>query len=418
MQTKNLFSRDFSLMIIGQIISLFGNAILRFTLSLYVLDLTGSAAAFGTILALSMIPTVLLSPFGGLLADRIARQKIMWGLDFLTAALIAGFALLAHQEATLAVITVMMMALSIIQAFYQPSVMSSVPALVHQEKLMAANGVVVQVQALANLLGPILAGILYGFLVEKQGLFPILTVSCVCFFLSAIMELFIRIPYVRLPRSGTALRQVRTDLGDALRFLVRENPATARLLLVIAGLNLFLAALFIIGLPYLVKIHLGLSPQLYGFAEAAMGCGSIVGGICSGLVAKKMGLRQSYLFLLVTSGLMLPIVLALLLGASAMVAYGIIVSCVLLGMAASALFNIACQTFLQQQTPMQLLGKVSSLVTVICVCALPLGQALYGFLFEALGGAPWVVVLLGALISIGLCLAARQILRSVAQQAS
>lgn len=53
------FSRDFKLMVLGQIVSLFGNSILRFALSLYVLELTGSATAFGGILALSMIPTVL-----------------------------------------------------------------------------------------------------------------------------------------------------------------------------------------------------------------------------------------------------------------------------------------------------------------------------------------------------------------------
>ena len=48
-QKKKLFGRDFTLMVAGQIISLFGNAILRFALSLYVLDTTGSAAVFGGI---------------------------------------------------------------------------------------------------------------------------------------------------------------------------------------------------------------------------------------------------------------------------------------------------------------------------------------------------------------------------------
>ena len=62
MPASRLFTRDFTLMTVGQIISLFGNAILRFALSLHVLALTGSAAVFGGILALSMVPTALLSP--------------------------------------------------------------------------------------------------------------------------------------------------------------------------------------------------------------------------------------------------------------------------------------------------------------------------------------------------------------------
>lgn len=388
MNPTRLFSRDFTIMTIGQIISLFGNAILRFALSLYVLSLTGSAAAFGGILAISMIPTVLLSPFGGMLADRVPRQKIMWGLDFTTAALIGLFALLNSMAPSLTVITVMMMALSVIQACYQPSVQASIPSLVSEENLMAANGVVVQVQALANLLGPILGGFLYGMLVPRFGLLPILIASGVCFFISAVMELFLRIPFVRQMRTGSPLAQVKEELGGAFRFLVRENPATARLLVVVAGLNLFLSALFIVGLPFLVTVYLGLSAELYGFAQAALGCGSIVGGLLSGVVSKKFGLKDSYRFLLVTSVFLLPIALVLALNVPATVTYGVMILSVLLGMAAS-------------------------FVTVVCVCALPLGQALYGLLFELFKTAPWPVVLFGSLVSVGLSFAAKKALAAL-----
>lgn len=410
MKTNRLFRRDFTIMVIGQIISLFGNAILRFALSLYVLDLTGSAAAFGGILALSMIPTIFISPFGGILADRIPRQKIMWGLDFITATLIGLFALGNRLSPSLAMITVVMMALSVIQACYQPSVQASIPSLVAEEHLMAANGVVVQVQALANLLGPIIGGFLYGILVPRLGLLPILIASGVCFFISAVMELFLHIPFTRQKRSGSPLAQVRDELGSAFRFLIRENPATARLLVVVAGLNLFLAALFIVGLPFLVSVYLGLSAELYGFAQAALGCGSVVGGLLSGVFSKKVGLKESYRFLLTTSVLLLPIAVVLALRVPSTTAYAVIVACVLLGMAAVALFNVACMTFLQQQTPAHLMGKVSSFVTVVCTCALPIGQALYGLLFELFQRGPWPVVLFASLISVWLSFAAKKAL--------
>lgn len=185
---SRLFQRDFTIMILGQIISLFGNAILRFSLSLYVLEVTGSAAVFGTILAVSMIPTVLLSPFGGVLADRLPKQKIMTILDFVTAGLIVFYDAVYGSAGNLAAVTIFMILLTLIQAFYQPSVQASIPLLASQEQLMAANGIVMQVQALAGLLGPILAGMLYGI----GGVKPILAASAVCFFLSAVMELFLR----------------------------------------------------------------------------------------------------------------------------------------------------------------------------------------------------------------------------------
>ena len=251
---SRLFQRDFTIMILGQIISLFGNAILRFSLSLYVLEVTGSAAVFGTILAVSMIPTVLLSPFGGVLADRLPKQKIMTILDFVTAGLIVFYDAVYGSAGNLAAVTIFMILLTLIQAFYQPSVQASIPLLASQEQLMAANGIVMQVQALAGLLGPILAGMLYGI----GGVKPILAASAVCFFLSAVMELFLRIPHEKREADGSPVHMALLDLKGAVTYLIRENTCLFKLLIVVAGINLFLSALFIIGLPYLVKIYLGL----------------------------------------------------------------------------------------------------------------------------------------------------------------
>lgn len=85
MNGSRLFNRGFTLLILGQASSLFGNYTLRFALSMYVLELTGSAAVFSTLLAVSMLPTILLSPLGGVLADRANRRSIMVTLDALSA---------------------------------------------------------------------------------------------------------------------------------------------------------------------------------------------------------------------------------------------------------------------------------------------------------------------------------------------
>ena len=405
---SRLFQRDFTIMILGQIISLFGNAILRFSLSLYVLEVTGSAAVFGTILAVSMIPTVLLSPFGGVLADRLPKQKIMTILDFVTAGLIVFYDALYGSAGNLAAVTIFMILLTLIQAFYQPSVQASIPLLASQEQLMAANGIVMQVQALAGLLGPILAGMLYGI----GGVKPILAASAVCFFLSAVMELFLRIPHEKREADGSPVRMALLDLKGAVTYLIRENTCLFKLLIVVAGINLFLSALFIIGLPYLVKIYLGMSAQAYGFAEAAMGMGSILGGLVSGLAGKKMPFKHSHYFLLGTPLLLIPVILILLFQAPGKMIYAVLLFSVMIGMGFAALFTIAAQTFIQKSTPVHMLGKVGAFVSTICVCALPIGQAMYGGLFELFSGSPWVVVLVGTVISMMLAYAAKRTLRN------
>ena len=81
-----LFTKDFTMVVIGQIISLFGNSAVRFVLPLYLLNQTGSSALYGTVMACAFIPAVLLSPVGGLVADRVNKRNIMVILDFSTAA--------------------------------------------------------------------------------------------------------------------------------------------------------------------------------------------------------------------------------------------------------------------------------------------------------------------------------------------
>lgn len=136
---QKLFSKDFTLIVIGQIISLFGNATIRFALPLYLLNQTGSSALYGTVTACAFIPSILLSPVGGIVADRVNKRNVMVILDFFTAAMIAGFTLLMKETNLIFLITAALMLLYGIAGAYQPSVQASIPALMDQENFMAAN---------------------------------------------------------------------------------------------------------------------------------------------------------------------------------------------------------------------------------------------------------------------------------------
>ncbi len=108
---KKLFSKDFTLVVVGQIISLFGNAAVRFALPLYLLNLTGSSALYGAVMACAFIPSILLSPVGGIVADRVNKRNIMVTLDFFTAAVILIFSLCMDGGNLAVPVTVTMMIL-------------------------------------------------------------------------------------------------------------------------------------------------------------------------------------------------------------------------------------------------------------------------------------------------------------------
>ena len=107
-----LFTPNFTLLLLGQISSLLGNYTLRFAVSMYVLDLTGSAGVYSLIMTLSMLPTIVLSPLGGVLADRADRRKIMVALDALSGAAVLLGALWLSLGGALTAVGVLMAALS------------------------------------------------------------------------------------------------------------------------------------------------------------------------------------------------------------------------------------------------------------------------------------------------------------------
>ena len=191
MNNTKKYGKDFTLVVAGQIVSLFGNAILRFSLPLYLLRETGSSTLFGIVTACSFLPMIVLSLLGGVLADRVNKRNIMVCLDFLTAGVITVFSWLLGIVPIIPLFITVLMLLYGISGTYQPAVQASIPALVPKEKILSANAIVNQIGALANFIGPIIGGMLYG----AFGIVIILKVSVLCFVLSAVMEIFIKIPF-------------------------------------------------------------------------------------------------------------------------------------------------------------------------------------------------------------------------------
>ena len=140
-------------------------------------------------------------------------------LDFFTAAVIVTFFLLKNEWNPVPLLTVTLMLLYGIAGAYQPAVQASIPALVSQENFIAANSVVNAVSSFASLAGPVLGGVLY----SAYGLDPVLWVCTVCFTLSAVMEIFIKIPFQRQPSDGGVLKTAKTDFAESIRFIRREN---------------------------------------------------------------------------------------------------------------------------------------------------------------------------------------------------
>ena len=359
---QKLFSKDFTLVLIGQIISLFGNATLRFALPLYLLNLTGSSALYGTVTACAFLPAILLSPVGGIVADRVNKRNIMVILDFFTAAVIIVFSLLMNGANLILLLTVTLMFLYGIAGAYQPSVQASIPALTSPDNFMAANSVINTISSFASLIGPVIGGILY----SAYGLEPVLRICTICFILSAVMEIFIQIPFQRQVSDGSIWKTVKSDFSESVRFIRKEKPVIGKTLLVICGINLFLAAMIVVALPYLITEVLNMEAsqanRLYGFAEGILAAGGLAGGISAGIFADKLAIHKSGNLVIACSVCVFPIGASLILFSSAIINYIVITVCCFAIMVCSTIFTVQMMSFIQTETPQNLIGKVIAVI--------------------------------------------------------
>lgn len=403
-ENNKLFTRDFTLVVIGQIISLFGNSALRFAIPLYLLNQTGSSAIFGTVTALAFIPAILMSPIGGIVADRVNKRNIMVFLDFFTAALITIFYFALSDTNFIVLVAGMLMILYGIASAYQPSVQSSLPFIVSEENLLAGNSVINSVNSLSSLLGPVIGGILY----SAYGLDIILIMSIACFTLSAIMEIFIHIPFIKQETQGNFLKIAKDDFSESLHFIKNKKPIMIKVLLAICAFNFFFSAMIIIGLPYLITEVLDFTKEnanrLYGFAEGALAAGGLAGGILAGIISKKLSIQKAGKILLLCSLCIFPIGISLLIVKSAMINYIIITLCCFVLMGLSMIFTIQMMSFVQAETPPHLIGKVIAVILTVSMCAHPLGNAMYGVLFGLCQGFEYVIIFFAGIISLMIAL--------------
>ncbi len=401
---SKLFKKDFTMVVIGQIISLFGNNILRYALPLYLLNETHSASLYGLVLALSFIPMLILAPVGGIIADRVNKRNVMVALDFFTGALMI-FYLFAYKKLSLAVLlVVVLMLLYGIQGAYQPTVQASVPILTDDDKLIAGNAVINMVNSLAQFIGPVLGGLIFGF----YGLNPILIISICCFIASAVMEIFITIPFEKQEYVGSVLSIVKYDTKESVNYIKNERPEIFNVGIIITIINMIFSALIIIGLPIIVNTKLGFTQsvgnRLYGYAEGALAAGGLVGGLISGIVSKKIKVTKSSLTIFLCTLTLLPIGLVLFFNVPAIWAYLIIIASCFVMMIISTAFSIQMITYVQKITPSNLIGKIMALLSCLVMCGNPVGQLIYGALFDKLNNNCCFIYFGAFLICILLCI--------------
>ena len=374
---KKKFDTNFRLILTSKTISIFGGNILGFAKILFLVNLTGSAATLGIISAISQVPTLFLTPFAGMIADRLDKKKLIVFFDVLTAITNFYFLwLLLTQNYTILNITILRMIKISIMVFARTVFNAAVPRVVEEDQLISANGALQSIGAVGFIGGSVVGGILF----DVIGIQMISFASGTLFLISAGLSMLIKIPRVKMEEVGGMLETAKRDMAESYMFLKNEKPALFKITLVNSVITFLLPPIFTVGLPFFVYVIFG-QPVTLSFGIAAIGM--LAGGISARYLDKYLEIQYFARLVGILGGTGLFLILPFLPFLSEqLTAFWIFNFALAALLFVFALTNSSLGAFIQKEIPEHLLGKATALFDMIALIAQPLGLLAVGFLIE------------------------------------
>jgi MFS family permease len=363
---NSLEVRNYRRYFAGQLISLSGTWMQTVAAVWVILTLTDSGVAVGLTTALQFLPMLLIGAWGGLLADRIPKRRLLITTQALMMIPAVGlFAVTATGIVTPWMVYLAVFAFGSLNAIDNPTRQSFVYEMVGPDRVVNAvslNSVVVQA---ARIVGPALAGVL----IATVGVVPCFAINALTF---VAMILALRgMDSGRLHAGPVAARE-RGAIRAGLRY-VRHTPELM-VPLALMGLVGTLGFNFQVVLPLLAKFSFQSGAMTYAALVSAMAVGSIAGALVNGHRGRA-GPR------LIAGGALAFGVSALLAAAMPSLALEIVMLAVL--GAAAVTFAATINSTLQLAVTPEMRGRVMALYSVVFLGSTPIGAPLTGWLAQS-----------------------------------
>ncbi|MDQ1379189.1 MAG: hypothetical protein QOE15_3362 [Acidimicrobiaceae bacterium] len=377
-------SSDFKRFWTGQTISQLGSSFTQFATPLLVFKLTHSAVNLGIATAATFVPYLLFGLVIGAWVDRVNRKRMMILVDLGRAAVIAVIPLLS----VLGVLDVWHVyavgfVASVLTIFFEAGEFAAIPSLVATDDLVGANGKIQASYSAAQVLGPLLAGVLLA-LVAVEELFLIDASS---FVVSAIALALVRGSFNAVKPADAGRRtSIRSDVVEGLRYVIR-HPVLRNISLMMALFN-FVGVTQTTQLVLFSKERLSATDTEVGVLYSAGSLGVVVLGLLAGRLRRRMRFGPAALGSLALYGAMTVALAADRMFWLALVLWG-------LASGVGIFFNINTGSLRQAIVPNALLGRIMSIAGVLAWGAIPIGSLLGGFVIRWTGSVAWVYAGIG-----------------------
>lgn len=350
---------------------------LCFACPLYLFDCSGSSTLYGAVAAIAFVPGVLATPAGGILADRGRHRGVlvMLGIVLMAASLLF---IPMKRSLPLAVVVAAMLCVQYgIQSLLKPMLQIETVHMMGQEKVERATALVSQVTMASNILGPVVGTAVYGCF----GIDALCETAALTFAMSALLFGGTLKQNASSETMGDCATRTtcRNDFRESIRYLL-QNSSLAAVILLAAVLNLALVGLTI-GAPIIVTKHLGMQSSCVGIVEVALGLGGLTGSGLVGIWPHRFSLNGICRYVAMICFGVVPIIVTLLSGPDEL-AFATLAAGSAWVMAWASITSVEIVSFVQRAAPIELCGKVLSVVYMVLSCATPIGQLTYGVAYD------------------------------------
>lgn len=377
MKRALLKNKNFSLLLAGNAVSLLGSNMQQFALSLYVLALTGSATIFSTMLAISILPRIILTPFAGVFGDWFDRKKSIVTMDTINGLLIGAYAILFFLNGGISIfgIYLLVVLLEITEIFFGSAMAAVTPSIVKKEELFDANSLKSVVSNVCSMIAPLIAAVLYG-VIGMQGM---LVMNSVSFLLSAFSETFIEVPSLHKKPEKINMKNFVQDFKEGLGIL-KEIRILKNIIGLGMILNFSLGAVFNVALVFVLKETLSASDMEIGIFSSLLSLSMVLTPLLLAGFAKSVNLGKLLIYSFIAVSLVICTMGGTLMGGlftRNMIFVLLIALSFVIGIFVS-MANISLGTMFDSIVPKSAMGRVGSVMSLLMTIIQPIGQVLMG----------------------------------------
>lgn len=391
--------RNLLLLLAAQMVSYVGSTLQTVALALYVLG-SWSGVQFASVLAVGVLPR-LFGPLTGVLSDRMNRKHLLVAFDILAGAMTLTFALIQQYGGGmhLWMVYLLVLVLSAVQTFSDPAASAILPDIVSKEHLEQANSANSFLSNASSIAMPALAGVLY----SGGGLYPIMLINAVSFFVAAIVESLMQ--YRPGPKAEVAQKEpFFHSLKEGFR-IYHGNRELMMIIVISIAVNFALNPVLTVALPYILKVDLNVTDQVFGLSQSLVFVGPVVGSLVAGYILRRINYKRVIIAVLLSDSVLVA-GMAILSRAGLLHFFltqvMLLNSCAFLVVATMVLGGIACMSTLQRIVPQELMGRVIGLDTALSVAAIPVGQWLLGWGTHAAGSFATVATFAAIVLLVGI----------------